>query len=66
MKPLDIGMFGKPVKPNNRGSHLLYDPKIIAANGLPSFLLSINQGSKMLTTSVERYLFDSLAYVYDP
>ena len=39
MKPLDIGKFGKPVKPNNGGSHLLYYTKIIAANGLPSFFI---------------------------
>ena len=39
MKPLDIEKFGKLGKPNDRGRHLLFDKKIIAANGLPSFFI---------------------------
>ena len=33
--------------------------------GFHRFSLFINQGSKMLTTSVGRYLIDSLAYFHD-
>ena len=44
MKPLHIEKFGKLGKPNDRGRHLLFDTKIIAANGLPSFFIIHESG----------------------
>ena len=64
MIPLDIAKVGKLVRPNNRGSYLLYDTKIIAINGLPSFF--IGQNPKVLNISVGRSLLKSLAYFYEP
>ena len=64
MIPLDIAKVGKLVRPNDRGSYLLYDTKIIDTNGHPSFFIS--QDPKVLNISVGRSLLKSLAYFYDP